>query len=272
MAETVLIVAVHPDDETLGCGGTLLKHKAAGDQVHWLIVTSALASAGYSEEVIQRRAGEIEKVAEMYNFDGVHQLEVPATRVDALDLGELVGRFSKVFQAVQPHTVILPFKNDAHSDHRYAFEAAFSCTKWFRYPTLRRLYMMETLSETEFAPVLGGDSFIPTVFVDVSEFMDRKLEIMQVFSSELGEHPFPRSERNIQALGTYRGALAGCEYAESFMLLREVRRDSPGCKRLTFQVAERFCHNKQETNEQNSGKRQNGSICRRFTHMVGCTG
>jgi LmbE family N-acetylglucosaminyl deacetylase len=82
---------------------------------------------------------------------------------------------------------------------------------------------METLSETEFAPSTKEDSFIPNVFVDISEFINKKLEIMGVFKSEMDKHPFPRSKKNLKALATYRGAIAGVQYAESFMLLKEIR-------------------------------------------------
>jgi len=82
--------------------------------------------------------------------------------------------------------------------------------------------MMETLSETEFAPSTKEDSFIPNVFVDISEHMEKKIQIMKCYKSEIEEHPFPRSERNLRALGTLRGATAGCNYAESFMLLKEI--------------------------------------------------
>lgn len=82
--------------------------------------------------------------------------------------------------------------------------------------------MIETLSETEFAPSTKENSFIPNVFVDISDFMDKKLKIMKVYESEMAEHPFPRSERNIKALATFRGATVGCEFAESFMLLKEI--------------------------------------------------
>ena len=81
---------------------------------------------------------------------------------------------------------------------------------------------METLSETEFALSMKEESFVPNVYVDISEFFEKKLEIMRIYESELGDHPFPRSERNLKALATLRGATAGCEYAESFMLLKEI--------------------------------------------------
>jgi LmbE family N-acetylglucosaminyl deacetylase len=81
---------------------------------------------------------------------------------------------------------------------------------------------METLSETEFSLSTKEDSFIPNVFVDISDYMNKKIEVMKIYEGEMGSHPFPRSERNIKALATYRGATSGCDYAESFMLLKEI--------------------------------------------------
>lgn len=218
----ILIIAVHPDDETLGCGGTLLKHKANGDEIHWLIATDAKGSEGFKKEVIEKRDNEIQVVENLYNFDSIHRLGLSTMRVDEYSMSELIGEISTVVNEVKPNIIYMPFKGDVHSDHRHIFDAAYSCTKSFRYPFVKKIYMVETLSETEFAPSTKEDSFIPNVFVDISEFMDKKLEIMRVFESEIGEHPFPRSERNLRALATLRGATAGCEYAESFVLLKEI--------------------------------------------------
>jgi N-acetylglucosamine malate deacetylase 1 len=85
---------------------------------------------------------------------------------------------------------------------------------------LKKVLMYECLSETEFAPAFNEKVFIPNYFVDISEFFEKKIEIMRIYSSELGDHPFPRSERNIRALATYRGAVAGCEYAEAFQIVK----------------------------------------------------
>ncbi len=218
MKNKVLIVAVHPDDETLGCGGTLLRHKSEGDEIHWLICTSLDSGHDY----YQQREQEIEQVKTSYEFDSVTNLRLKTTRLDEYGTGEIVDKISNVFQEIQPNIIYLPFKGDVHSDHRVIFQAAFSCTKWFRYPYIKKIYMVETLSETEFAPATKEDSFIPNVYVDISEFMDKKLEIMNMYSSEIGLHPFPRSDTNIKALGGFRGASIGCDYAESFMLLKEI--------------------------------------------------
>ncbi|MCF6173214.1 MAG: PIG-L family deacetylase [Campylobacteraceae bacterium] len=223
MNNKVLALAVHPDDETLGCGGTLLKHRANGDEIHWLIATEVKASEGFTKEIVEKRNSEIEKVASSYSFNSVNCLGLSTMRVDEYSISELVSKISEVFKKVQPNIVYLPFKSDVHSDHRKIFEAAYSCTKIFRYHYIKKIYMMETLSETEFAPSLKEDSFVPNVFVDISEFFEKKLEIMRIYESELGDHPFPRSLKNLKALATLRGATAGCEYAESFMLLKEIQ-------------------------------------------------
>lgn len=217
----VLVVAVHPDDETIGCGGTLLKLKAAGAELHWLIVTSISEKFGYDRAMVHARAAEIDQVGLKYGFSGIHCLKFPAAQVDTVPLGEVVGGISEVIREVAPEVLFLPFRGDVHSDHRLIFDAAFSCTKSFRHSSIRRVYMMETISETEYAPAIAGQSFVPNSFVDVSDFFEKKLEILNIYASELGEHPFPRSELNIRALGTFRGATSGYKYAESFMLLKE---------------------------------------------------
>ena len=213
----VLVVAVHPDDETLGCGGALLKHKANGDEIHWLIATEMKESKNTSQ-----RNAEIDQVEELYDFDSVHRLELSTTKIDEYSMSELITKISSVVNKVKPNIIYLPFKGDVHSDHKYIFDAAYSCTKSFRYPFIKKIYMMETLSETEYSVSTKEDSFVPNVFIDISEYMGKKIELMNIYESEIGKHPFPRSERNIRALATFRGATSGCNYAESFVLLKEI--------------------------------------------------
>ena len=213
----VLVIATHPDDETLGCGGTLLKHKAQGDEIYWCIVTSA---EEYGDIFLSKREQEITKVIELYEFDSVYELDIPTTKVDTIELSKLTDMFTKVINDIKPDIVYLPFRGDVHSDHRIVFDIAFSTLKQFRAPSVKTIYMMEVLSETEFSVI---DTFIPNVFIDISEFIDKKIDIMKIYDSELKEHPFPRSIKNIKALATYRGATSGCEYAESFMLLKDIQ-------------------------------------------------
>jgi len=218
----VLVVAIHPDDETLGCGGTLLKHKDSGDEIHWLIATEVTVKDGFKENVVRKREEEIQIVNEFYDFTSLTRIGLPTMKLDEFSISFLVGKISKVFNDIKPDIIYLPFKSDVHSDHRYFFNAAFSCTKSFRYPFIKKVYMMETLSETEFALSTKEDSFIPNTFINISPYIDKKIEIMKIFESEIGDHPFPRSEKNIKALATFRGASSNCQYAESFMLLKEI--------------------------------------------------
>src|SRR5208283_4478748 len=160
MVKKILVVAVHPDDETLGCGGTLLRHQMAGDEIYWLIVTEA-----GNDATKFRRAGQIELVRKAYGFTGVHALGFPTTSLDQLATGQLVDAIARIVTAVAPEVIYLPFAYDIHSDHRIVFEAAFSCTKVFRFPSLRRVLMMETASETDFSPAMPGRVFIPNVFI-----------------------------------------------------------------------------------------------------------
>lgn len=219
MKNVVLVIAVHPDDETLGCGGTLLKHKASGDEVHWLICTTIDKTNSY----YKTREDELKIVADAYKFNSVNNLRLKTMQVDEYGMSSLIDKISNVINTIKPNIIYLPFKSDVHSDHRKIFEASYSCTKSFRYPFIKKIYMMEILSETEFAPSTKEDSFIPNTFVDISAYFEKKIEIMKIFKSEIFMHPFPRSERNLKSLATLRGATAGCEYAESFVLLKEIQ-------------------------------------------------
>lgn len=219
----ILVVAPHPDDESLGCGGTLLRHVDEGDSVHWLIVTAMTLSQGFSAERIATRNTEIDMVASAYRFAGVHRTELPTTRLDTLPMGDLVGAIGKIFQEVRPGTVYLPYRNDAHSDHAAVFDATVSCCKSFRHPSVKRVYAYETLSETEFGLRPDDPGFRPNLFIDIGDRLERKLKILDLYAGEMGIFPFPRSEECVRAQAALRGSNAGLYAAEAFMVLKEVR-------------------------------------------------
>ncbi len=218
----VIIVACHPDDETLGCGGTLLRHRSRGDKIHWIIATSIKEDCGFSRKAVAQREKEIKAVAAAYRFEKVYRLEMPTTRVGEVPAQERISRISAIFHAVRPNTVYLPFRADVHSDHRLVFDDAYGCTKIFRHPYIKNILMMEALSETEFAPSLEKTAFIPNYFVDIGPYITKKLDIMKIYKNELASHPFPRSLKSIRALATVRGGVAGCRHAEAFMALKQV--------------------------------------------------
>lgn len=218
----VAVIAPHPDDETLGCGGTLLKHRENGDELHWIIVTGMTEHLSFSPERIAKRNTEIEMVSQQYAFKTVHQLGFPTTQLDHMPMGDIVEKIGNVFREIQPNIVYLPYRGDVHTDHAVVFDAVISCTKWFRYPSINRILAYETLSETEFGLNPDVNGFRPNVFVNIESHLEKKIEIMRTFESEVGEFPFPRSDDAIRALAALRGAAAGCKAAEAFMLLKEI--------------------------------------------------
>ena len=216
-----IVVAPHPDDEVLGVGGTLLRRKAEGAKVAWLIVTNISVEAGWSEEKVRERSDEINRVRELFCFDEVFMLNFQTTQLDRVPMSDLVTAVSDVFKSFQPTEVFVSHPSDVHTDHRIVFDAVASCTKWFRYPSIKRILAYETLSETDFSlsPV---EVFRPNVFMNIEQFLEGKLSAMNIYASELGKFPFPRSHEAIRALALLRGAASGCDAAEAFMLLKEI--------------------------------------------------
>ena len=220
MSTRIIVIAPHPDDETLGVGGTLLRRKAEGATIAWVIVTKMSIELGWSEDRVKQRDDEINRITQLYDFDEVYALNFQTAQLDAIPMSNIVTALSRVFKSFSPEEVFVPHPADVHTDHRVVFNAVSACTKWFRYPSVKRVLAYETLSETDFG--LGTDqAFRPNVFVDINHFVSKKLEAMDIYASDVGEFPFPRSHEAIRALATLRGAASGYNSAEAFELLRE---------------------------------------------------
>ena len=218
----VIVISAHPDDEILGVGGTLLKHKKSGDNLAWIIITGISETQGFSKERVKSREFEIQRVSDSIGFSKVFRLNYPTMSLNPQIVNEIIPKISSIFNEFEPEVIYVLNRSDVHSDHRYTFDAISACTKSFRYPFIKKVLMYECLSETEFAPILPEKVFQPNYFVDISDFFKKKIEIMQIYSSELGEHPFPRSNRNIEALAVHRGAIVGVEYAEAFQVIKYI--------------------------------------------------
>ena len=215
-----LVIAPHPDDETLGCGGTLLRRKAEGADTAWLMVTAITEEGGWPIEQVNQRDTEIDRVAELYNFNSVFRLDFPTARLDSFPIADIIGGIAEALQKFQPSELMIPHPADVHTDHRVVFDAAAACSKWFRHNYVKRVLAYETVSETEFGFGVGN-TFQPNVFIDIGDHLERKLKIMSVYATELGPFPFPRSLEVIRAKAQLHGATAGFSFAEAFQLLRE---------------------------------------------------
>ncbi len=216
--KSLLVISPHADDETLGCGGTILKMKDKGMRIGWVIITDPSIDSGYSVDFIERRDREISMVAECYGFSSVTRLKISPGEIVDVPRGILIGSIADAITDFNPHTIFLPSGDDVHSDHRIVFEASQSVLKTFRRPSVERILCYETISESD---QTFESPFAPNVFINIDGYLERKIDIMKMFSSEIFDFPFPRSACAIKSLAHFRGAQAGFLAAESFRLMRE---------------------------------------------------
>lgn len=210
----VLVVAPHPDDETLGCGGSLLKHRAAGHSLAWMICTHGKERG---EDFYNQRRSEIAEVEKKYGFSDTFQFDIPTTKVPEQGFRSLLKALEESFDRVRPGIVYVPWIGDYHADHRLISNAALIALS--KRPFCRAVLAYETLTETDVALMPHCLPFSPNFFHDISVHIEQKLEIMSIYKSEITP---PRSLENIRALAKYRGGAAGVEYAEAFQLIRGI--------------------------------------------------
>ena len=219
----IVVVSPHPDDESLGAGGLILKHKKAGDQVYWINMTDVEENQGWDNEFVKKRRKQIKDVCDFYKYDGFYNLKMKPSNLDSMNKGDVISALGKCIQKIEPDWIILPNPTDAHSDHLVTYEAAMSCTKAFRYPYIKRIMTMEILSETDFSK--NGEAFSPNYFVDITEYLDEKIEALKIYDTEFAEAPFPRNLEAVKALALLRGGASGCHYAEAFKVIKEIDKE-----------------------------------------------
>jgi len=215
----ILIIASHPDDEVLGCGGTIAKYAKRGNEVYLCIVTKAY-TPDWSEEFLKKREEEIAQSSKILGIKKTYFLGFPTVRLDTIPQQDLVRSISRTIEAVKPDTVYIPHGGDLVIDHRLVFESALVATRPRPDNIVKKLLSYETLSETEWGR--GFKEFIPSVYEDITEEIKIKIEAMKSYQSELKEFPHPRSLELLEILAKKRGSEAGVMFAESFMLIREI--------------------------------------------------
>src|SRR3989304_690202 len=221
MKNHILVVPTHPDDEVLGCGGVMARHAAQGHHVTVLVVTRGAPEIFPPEQVEEIRR-ELRAAHEILGVSSVHFLDFPAPRLDVVSGHELADPSGQIIRSFQPEVIYLPHRGDLHADHQAVYQATMVAGRPINGCPARKLLSYETLSETEWAPPLGDDAFIPTVFVDITDYLERKLQAMSCYRSQLKEPPHPRSLRAAEALARLRGSTVSLPAAESFMLVREI--------------------------------------------------
>lgn len=218
MSDKVLVIAPHPDDEILGVGGTILKHINKNDEVFLCIVTKAYTPE-WSEEFLETRKQELEKIRQFLNIKKIYNLDFPSLKLDTIPKREINEAISRVVSEVNPDILYIPHKGDLRADHRIVFESSLIAIRPIN-NRIKKVLSYETLSETEWGRPLG--LFAPNIYVNIEDTIEKKKEAMKIYEGELQEYPHPRSLEGIEILAKKRGLEAGFKFAEAFMLIREI--------------------------------------------------
>ena len=213
----VLVIAPHPDDEVLGCGGTIARFSKK-NEVYLCIVTKAY-SPDWSEKFVKNRPKEVKRAAKILGIKKTFFLDFPTVKLNTIPQKDINEAISKIIREVKPDIVFVPHKGDINSDHRIVFESSLVAVR----PDggkINKVLSYETLSSTEWGQAI--ETFIPNVYIDISKTFDKKIKAMKIYKSELKKAPHPRSLEIIEALAKKRGSEAGMDKAEAFMLIREI--------------------------------------------------
>lgn len=227
-AQRVLVVAAHPDDEVLGCGGTIARHADAGDQVQLLIVAEGATSRQQRRDRSQASmdlsalALAAHRAALILGATGVELLDLPDNRLDSLDRLDLIKQIEERIERHQPQVVYVHHAGDVNVDHRRLHEAVVTACRPTPSHPVRRLLSYEVASSTEWQPPGSAPAFQPNWFVDISAQWPRKREALEAYATEMRPWPHARSIEAVEHLARWRGAQVGVEAAEAFYLLRQL--------------------------------------------------
>jgi LmbE family N-acetylglucosaminyl deacetylase len=218
----ILVIAPHPDDEVLGCGGLIKKASERGDEVYVLVISRGTPKF-YSDDKILNVRNEAMKAHKILGVTETAFLDFHAPELDVTNKAEISREISKFISQWNVSELYLPHRGDIHHDHRAVFESALVAARPVGNYTVKNIYAYETLSETEWAPPFGDDAFIPTHFENIENQIQYKLEAMQCFKSQVRPFPSTRSLETIEALAKFRGATVGFLRAEAYMTIRTIQ-------------------------------------------------
>ena len=222
----VLVIAAHPDDEVLGCGGTIAKLADNGVECHLLIVTDG-SSAQYRDsdhlqEIIDSKKVETKNCADTLGFKTILYGEQPDMRLDKTPHIQINQVIEKVIEEVQPDTVFTHFWGDVNRDHQEVYKSTLVAVRPVMGQVVKELYCYRVPSSTEWTPNKADTMFMPNYFVDIEKFAEQKYKAFACYSTELREYPHPRSVQYLRETDKAAGLRVGLLAAEEFVLLRKL--------------------------------------------------
>jgi LmbE family N-acetylglucosaminyl deacetylase len=226
----VLVVAAHPDDEVLGCGGTIARRAAMGDTITIAFLAQGATSraskgdtSSYQREVKQLRKSS-KKAAGLLGAKEVIHFDFPDNRMDSVDLLDIVKTVEECMETYEPEIIYTHHVGDLNVDHIQVAKAVLTAARPLPRSLISEVYSFEVLSSSEWGLGPADEFFHPTCFVEISPFWEKKLQAMSAYETEICEFPHPRSAETIRALAAIRGSQAGLKAAEGFVLLRRILR------------------------------------------------
>jgi N-acetylglucosamine malate deacetylase 1 len=221
MSTRVLVVAPHPDDETLGVGGTIAKHAEQGDEVTVLVVSGHLPPL-YGRDRYERTVVEAKQAFAILGVSGSRFLEIPTGMIGNQPVGVVNNKITELIAELRPQIVMGPFP-DRHIDHRLVFESLMVATR----PRgagkdINLLAAYETLSETHWNAPQIEPNFVPNMVVDVTAQMERKIRALKCYESQIQAFPDARSVEAVDALAKLRGTQAGFAFGEALQIIRMI--------------------------------------------------
>ncbi len=223
MTRTVLVVAAHPDDEALGCGGTIAKHVAAGDKVHVVFMADGVgARGGETDGATLVREAAMHAAAKILGTSSTLCLGFADNRMDSLALLDIVQPLENVLGRLNPEIIYTHHGGDLNVDHRLTHQAVMTACRPQPDLSVKEIFTFEVLSSTEWnAPECLP--FLPNTFVDINEFIETKISAIDAYSLEMRAEPHARSASNVRQLAGYRGFSVGHYFSEAFVCIRSIR-------------------------------------------------
>ena len=226
MKKKILIVAAHPDDEVLGCFGTVARLIKEGCEAYTLILGEGKTSRdeerlaeARKDDIVELKT-EIERSNSLIGIKKVFVKSFPDNRFDSVDLLDIIKVISKVKEEVQPDIIFTHYENDLNIDHQITYKAVITATRPMKDECVKEIYSFEILSSTEWSYPL---SFSPDTYYDISDTIKLKIDAMKEYASELCEYPHPRSLEGIELNAKYQGLRVGNKYVESFKTIRTIK-------------------------------------------------
>ena len=226
MKKVGLIVVAHPDDEVLGCGGTVAKLSREGWEFYTLFLGEGVTSRDEKRDLEKRKTEllELQKNAlranEILGVKEVFFEALPDNRFDGIELLDIVKRVEFYIQKVKPKIVFTHWEKDLNQDHRLVAKAVKIATRPLPHHPVKAVYSCEVLSSSEWNFL---ESFTPNVYVDITQTLEKKLKAMEQYKGELREFPHPRSLKGIEIKAAQRGMEVGLPFAEAFKVIREIK-------------------------------------------------